>query len=171
MNELVNKKNLKVFVHCTSGISRSATVILAYLCLFKRVQGWEQVATIREFVRSHSHPTQANLAIVQHIINDNRDFQARQIDIKDELDQKRKDRIKQYEQKNIILQELEREEEERRKKEIIRQQQLAERKQRNAEEQKRLDNEMQNRMKAYKQKIDDEVRQREKKIEAEHNRL
>lgn len=35
---LVDKQNKKVFIHCSSGLTRSPTCVLAYLCIFKRVK-------------------------------------------------------------------------------------------------------------------------------------
>lgn len=35
---LADKQNKKVFVHCSSGLMRSPTSVLAYLCIFKRVK-------------------------------------------------------------------------------------------------------------------------------------
>lgn len=40
---MVNNKNLRVFVHCSSGLIRAPTVVLAYLCMFKRVRNWQNV--------------------------------------------------------------------------------------------------------------------------------
>jgi len=40
LNDLINNKDKKVFIHCTSGIVRCTTVVLAYLCLYKRVENW-----------------------------------------------------------------------------------------------------------------------------------
>jgi protein-tyrosine phosphatase len=35
--------NNKVFVHCTSGVSRGPSVVLTHLCLFKKVKCWQDV--------------------------------------------------------------------------------------------------------------------------------
>lgn len=40
LNNMVNNLKLNVFVHCSSGISRAPSVVLAYLSLFKKVKGW-----------------------------------------------------------------------------------------------------------------------------------
>lgn len=36
LNDLLNVKKLKVFMHCSSGISRCPAVLIVYLCLFLR---------------------------------------------------------------------------------------------------------------------------------------
>lgn len=40
LNDMVNNKNQKVFVYCNTGISRAPTIIMAYLCLYKKADNW-----------------------------------------------------------------------------------------------------------------------------------
>lgn len=40
LNNMLNKQDHTVYLHCTSGISRAPAVLLVYLCLFKRVKQW-----------------------------------------------------------------------------------------------------------------------------------
>ena len=43
LNDMISNKGHKVFMHCSSGISRCATVLLTYLCLFKRLRCWKNI--------------------------------------------------------------------------------------------------------------------------------
>ena len=47
---LIRKRNMgqRVLVYCSSGTTRSPTVALAYLCLFKRSQNWNDVEKASE---------------------------------------------------------------------------------------------------------------------------
>jgi protein-tyrosine phosphatase len=37
---MINTQNLKVYVHCTAGMGRAPACVLVYLCLFKKVDCW-----------------------------------------------------------------------------------------------------------------------------------
>ena len=43
LNNILNALNSKVYVHCSSGLSRAPSVVLMYLCLFKKVKSWRSV--------------------------------------------------------------------------------------------------------------------------------
>ena len=40
LHEMICKKSLKVYVHCTAGMGRAPASVLAYLCLFKKIDCW-----------------------------------------------------------------------------------------------------------------------------------
>lgn len=75
LNDLVNNKNLKVYVHDSSGISRSPTVILTYLTIFKRVDCWQNINQSEKYIRQYYPVGHSNTSLVQKIVNDNREFQ------------------------------------------------------------------------------------------------
>lgn len=64
LNDMINNKKLKVFVHCSSGISRAPTVVLAYLCLFKRVPEWSNIIKTSKYFKEHYHVAFPNKYIV-----------------------------------------------------------------------------------------------------------
>ncbi len=49
--DMRKNKGMKVFINCKTGISRSPTVVLAYLALYKRVNDWQNVSLIDAFIK------------------------------------------------------------------------------------------------------------------------
>lgn len=64
---LVDKK-LNVLVYCGTGISRSPTAAMAYLCLFKNVICWENLQLVEEHIKVYLPSCKPNLRVVQHCI-------------------------------------------------------------------------------------------------------
>lgn len=112
--------NRRVFVHCSSGLVRSPTVVLAYLCIFKRYKNWRNVIETKDFIVEYSHNSIPNSTLVENLVYTNRNFQNQQTDINTEKDLKRRQLIAQYDQKVKIMSELAREKEDRKRKEIER---------------------------------------------------
>eukprot|EP01084_Bolivina_argentea_P206327 352301_1 len=67
INECIEEKKLKILVHCSAGMSRSATVLIAYL--MKRNQ-WDLLKTFK-FVRSKRKYVYPNLGFWQLLIEMN----------------------------------------------------------------------------------------------------
>lgn len=143
LHGLVDKQNKKVFIHCSSGLIRTPTIVLVYLCIFKRVKSWKSVPNTRDFIVESCSQSMPNMMLVEQIIAENKHFQDQQIDIQEEKDRRRQEVIKKYDQKARILRELQFEKEERQRKEIERQRMLSQRRQDHANEQQRLDRESQ----------------------------
>jgi protein-tyrosine phosphatase len=57
MHDIVSNHNQKVFVHCTSGISRAPTIGALYLCIFERMKVDEAIESIKKFFPI-AHPNQ-----------------------------------------------------------------------------------------------------------------
>lgn len=127
LHKLVDMQSKKVFIHCSSGLIRTPTIVLTYLTIFKRVKSWKSVSQTRDVVCEccGQHKPQEN--IVEQIIAANRSFQDQQVDIHTEKDRRRQEIIRKYDQKDRILRELQYEKEERQRKEIERQRMLAQR--------------------------------------------
>lgn len=51
--DMRNNKGLKVFVNCKTGISRSPTVVMTYLALYKRVNDWQNLDAINILIKSN----------------------------------------------------------------------------------------------------------------------
>ena len=76
LHDMVNKKGHRVYIHCSSGISRAPSAILTYLCLFKRVECWRDIDKADQYLTSNYHVAHANKTLVSQIIRDNHKFQA-----------------------------------------------------------------------------------------------
>ena len=53
LNDMINNKGLKVYVQGTSGIGRAPAVVMAYLCLFKKVDFWSDVNVVEQFLKQY----------------------------------------------------------------------------------------------------------------------
>ncbi len=69
LNDLVNNKNNKAFVHYTSGISRFASLIITYMCLFIKSNNWENPSEIDLQLKRLKSNIKPNLHIVKKVIN------------------------------------------------------------------------------------------------------
>ncbi|TNV80136.1 hypothetical protein FGO68_gene1 [Halteria grandinella] len=62
--EMITKKQLKVYVYCTTGMNRAPTVVLAYLSLF---YGMDPLIA-EQYVKSHRSVSEPNLAAVVRVV-------------------------------------------------------------------------------------------------------
>lgn len=74
LNDMINNKNLNVYIYCSSGISRAPTVILAYLTLFKKAQCWQYIPLVESLIISHYPCCSPNVKIVQGLVEQNLEF-------------------------------------------------------------------------------------------------
>jgi len=65
LNDMINNKNLRVFIYDQSGVSRSPSVVMAYLTLFKKVQFWNYVPLVESILLSHYPECCPNTLMVQ----------------------------------------------------------------------------------------------------------
>lgn len=56
-------KGQKLFVHCTTGVSRGPTLILVYLALFCKFEYWQDLLKIYEFLELEYKWQDANIHI------------------------------------------------------------------------------------------------------------
>lgn len=75
LHSLVDKQNKKVFIHCSSGLIRAPTIVLTYLCIFKRIKQWKSVPQSRDYIHESCSQSMPNVQLVERIIAENRDFQ------------------------------------------------------------------------------------------------
>lgn len=60
LNDMVNNKQQKVFIYCNTGISRAPTIIMAYLCLYKKVKEWQDTEAVAALLKLHLPGCQPN---------------------------------------------------------------------------------------------------------------
>lgn len=78
LNEMVQDERAKVFIHCTSGIVRSPTLVLIYLCLFMKHKNWKNPFQVEQHLKGrYTDPNkcQPNMETVQKVLQDNKKFQ------------------------------------------------------------------------------------------------
>ena len=75
---MINNKNLKVYIYCNSGISRSPTVIMTYLCIYKKTECWEYLPLVEALIQKYVPFSQPNVAIVQKALSQGRILQDQQ---------------------------------------------------------------------------------------------
>ena len=68
LNNMINTEGLKVYVHCTSGISRAPALIVTYLCLFKKVKQWETPRKVAQYLRTYHFNSKPNLRAIERVI-------------------------------------------------------------------------------------------------------
>jgi protein-tyrosine phosphatase len=74
LNDMVNNKGHRVYIHCSAGITRAPTVVLLYLCLFKRHKSWRDIDQVDQYLSSHYVVSYPNRQLVSQIIKDNHEF-------------------------------------------------------------------------------------------------
>ncbi len=65
LNDMINNKGLKVYVHCTAGMGRAPAIVLVYLCLYQGMEPDESDLFVKSF-RSVSVP---NMRAVKEVVN------------------------------------------------------------------------------------------------------
>ena len=60
LNQMINEKDLKVYVHCSSAIGRAPAVVIAYLCIFKEME----IEESRMIVKLHRAVSEPNMTAV-----------------------------------------------------------------------------------------------------------
>lgn len=103
LNDLINNRGQKVFIHCYTGISRAPTVIIAYLALFLRHPAWNDLEELRTYLRRYYGMGEPNMRAVKLCIERNQAIQNRErkryeADLERQRlldeEQRRKDRMK-----------------------------------------------------------------------------
>lgn len=69
LDDMINEKDLQVFIHSSSGHTRAATIVIIYLCLFKMHKDWKSPHKVAQFVRSQYKQSNPNMEAVLNAIN------------------------------------------------------------------------------------------------------
>lgn len=79
INQIVEvEKKGPLLVHCTSGVTRSPTVALTYLCIFKKIEDWDNPLGFSNYLKVLNPRIFPNMSVVNRTINNNQNFIDRQ---------------------------------------------------------------------------------------------
>lgn len=92
LNKTCNTKGEKLFLQCSTGSSRTMTLIIVYLALFLKHPQWQNLDELERFVIQENPKAQANMAAAYKTVRDNQAFQREQMKkLEDEEARKRKE--------------------------------------------------------------------------------
>lgn len=69
LDKMINTDGLKVYVHCTAGMGRAPACVLAYLCLFKRIECWADPTAVDLYVKTQRKVSTPNMRAVYNAVN------------------------------------------------------------------------------------------------------
>ena len=68
LEEIINKLDKTVFLHCFTSVSRSPTVVMVYFALFCRHPAWSNLDELLSYVRRQYAPATPNMKIVKMLL-------------------------------------------------------------------------------------------------------
>lgn len=68
LNNLINDRGLKVYLHDTSSITRAPTLTVIYMCLFLRHQDWQNPDKVEKYVKQFHPLGEPNMYAVRKVI-------------------------------------------------------------------------------------------------------
>ena len=77
LNDMVNNKKLKVYVHCTAGMGRAPASVAVYYILFKRIACYKDQYAVDQFIKKYRKVSTPNMRAITNVIN-NPQFKAMQ---------------------------------------------------------------------------------------------
>ena len=80
LNDLINNKGLKVFVHDSAGMCRGPALVIVYLCLFLRHQQWQFPKDVASFLKINYPMSHPNMKVVLQTIENRKDFQLEELE-------------------------------------------------------------------------------------------
>ena len=69
LNDMVNNKGLKVYVHCTAGMGRAPASVICYYILYKKVSCWRDPVACDRLVKQYRKVSTPNLRAIGNAIN------------------------------------------------------------------------------------------------------
>ena len=74
LDDMVNNKNLRVFVHCTSGHTRAMSVVMVYLSIYKKHPDWNDLDKLNQQLASQYALSFPNIKAVEKVVQQNKNF-------------------------------------------------------------------------------------------------
>jgi hypothetical protein len=75
LNQLINDRKQRVYVHSTSSMTRAPTLIILYLCLFVLTEDWENPYKVADFIRKFHKISCPNMRAILRVIKENKHIQ------------------------------------------------------------------------------------------------
>ena len=69
LNDMVNNKGLKVYVHCTAGMGRAPASVVCYFILFKRISCWRDPRAVDLFIKKYRKVSTPNMRAIGNAIS------------------------------------------------------------------------------------------------------
>lgn len=102
LDNMINKQNLHVFVHCNTGISRGPTLVILYFALFLRHEKWNDIGELEHYIMNEYNICNPNTDIVEEVLRLNATFQNEQKQRQQEEDEARRNKIMQMDRMNQL---------------------------------------------------------------------
>ena len=74
LNDLANTKGLRVFMHSAAGVTRTSTVLLTYMSLYKVHPHYDDLHKMLKWIRQYVDISTPNLKLVEKTIKTKREF-------------------------------------------------------------------------------------------------
>lgn len=74
LNDLANTKGLRVFMHSAAGVTRTSTVLLTYMSLYKVHPHYDDLHKMLKWIRQYVDISTPNLKLVEKTIKIKREF-------------------------------------------------------------------------------------------------
>lgn len=74
MNDLINEKGHTLYIHDSSSITRSPTLVLTYLCLFVRIRTYENLPEACSLIKQYHSVSTPNTKVLQKTLKKHRLF-------------------------------------------------------------------------------------------------
>lgn len=78
LNDLINEQKETVYLYDNSGMTRAPTLVMAYLCLYRKTLYPEKTAEAQKIVSDYHQVSTPNTAVVQKLLKKHKAFQDRQ---------------------------------------------------------------------------------------------
>ena len=78
IHHIVDVERQSLLIHCSSGITRSPTLALVYLCLFKKIEHWKNPHGSFSYLKDSCKEICPNMKAVERTLKHNHGFQQQQ---------------------------------------------------------------------------------------------
>lgn len=78
LNDMINERELTVYIHDNSSMTRAPTLALTYLCLFVRIRTYENLPEASRLIKQYHNVSTPNLDILQKTLKKHKIFQEKQ---------------------------------------------------------------------------------------------